>query len=241
MENIKVFEDKNQLVVFIAERFKELSEKSSSHISLSGGSTPKLLFQFIADSDYINTINWNNLHFWWGDERMVPPEDAESNYGECKKLLLEKAKVPAGNIHRVRGENDHDAELRRLELEMREFFQSDFPVFDLIILGMGADGHTASLFPEGIDLSSKKWLELATHPESGQVRISKTLEVINHAKEVLFMVTGSSKTSTLQEIFSDAEAAQSYPAKYVAPKEGSLLWLLDQDAAKGISLKGENA
>jgi len=144
--NYITFPTAQHAVEKIAQEFVIYSQVNHPvHISLSGGSTPKLLFKTLAQAPYADAINWKNLHFWWGDDRMVSPTDPESNYGEVQKLLFDHINIPAENIHRIRGENEPHLELKRFQEEVSAVISDG--VFDWIILGMGADGHTASLFP----------------------------------------------------------------------------------------------
>ncbi|MFT4835551.1 MAG: 6-phosphogluconolactonase, partial [Psychromonas sp.] len=148
--NYTIFSATKLLLEKLAEDFLLLSQKETvSHISLSGGSTPILLFKYLANSPYAQKINWQNLHFWWGDERCVAATDSESNFGQCKKFLFDQIIIPAENIHRIRGENSPQQEVIRYAQEIRNHIDSvnGIPQFDWILLGVGNDGHTASLFP----------------------------------------------------------------------------------------------
>ena len=200
------------------------------HISLSGGSTPKLLFKTLAKSPYAEQINWKNLHFWWGDDRMVPPSDPESNYGEVQKLLFDHIQIPAENIHRIRGENEPHFELKRFEEELSAVIPNG--VFDWIILGMGTDGHTASLFPHQTNFDDKNLAVIAKHPESGQIRISKTAKLIEQAKRITYLVTGESKADILKEIQTTPSDNLPYPAAKIKAKNGVTEWYLDKAAAE---------
>lgn len=200
------------------------------HISLSGGSTPKLLFKTLAQAPYNEQIDWRNLHFWWGDERMVPPSDAESNYGEVQKLLFEHIQIPAENIHRIRGENEPHLELKRFRAELSAVIPSG--VFDWIILGIGNDGHTASLFPHQTDFADENFALIAKHPETGQLRISKTAKLIERAKRITYLVTGESKAEILKEIQTTPAENLPYPAAKIQANNGVTEWYLDKAAAK---------
>ena len=177
------------------------------HISLSGGSTPKLLFKTLAKAPYAEQINWKNLHFWWGDDRMVPPTDSESNYGE----------------------NEPHFELKRFEEELSAVIPNG--VFDWIILGMGTDGHTASLFPHQTHFDDANLAVIAKHPESGQIRISKTAKLIEQAKRITYLVTGESKADILKEIQTTPAENLPYPAAKIKAKNGVTEWYLDKAAA----------
>jgi 6-phosphogluconolactonase len=182
-------------------------------------------------------IDWSQVHFYWGDERCVPPTDAESNYGMTAELLLSKIEIPGENIHRIQGENDPEQEARRYgELLVKELqTYNGVPQFDLVILGMGDDGHTASIFPYQMHLwESAKNCEVAKHPGSGQKRITITGSVINTASVVAFLVTGAGKAPKVREIIQKEGDYKAYPASLVEPESGELYWFLDKDAAKEL-------
>ncbi|MFZ7229370.1 6-phosphogluconolactonase [Avibacterium avium] len=232
MNNV-IFENAQSAVEKIAEELKQYSlEGRPVHISLSGGSTPKLLFKTLAAAPYNQAIQWKNLHFWWGDDRMVAPSDPESNYGEVQKLLFDHIEIPAENIHRIRGEAPVEQELTRFQNELAEVVPNG--EFDWIILGMGADGHTASLFPHQTNFDDENLAVITKHPETGQVRISKTAKLIEQAKRITYLVTGASKAEILKEIQSTPAENLPYPAAKIKAKNGVTEWYLDKDAAKFI-------
>ncbi|MEM7369604.1 MAG: 6-phosphogluconolactonase [Bacteroidota bacterium] len=228
----RIFPSPEAVAEAFAERLVQLiKEQDHLTVALSGGSTPKLLFRLLAEK-YRSAVDWSRIHIFWGDERCVPPNDADSNYGMTHDLWLAHVDIPEQNIHRVRGEDDPASEAKRYASLIKDSLPmtEQWPQFDLIILGMGADGHTASIFPHQIDLlQSPDVCAVATHPESGQKRISLTGEVLNCAKEVIFLVTGASKTPVLEEIFGQIGNWQSYPAAHIHPS-GSLVWYLDEAA-----------
>lgn len=229
--NAVIFENAQSAVEKIADQFVQYSlENRPVHISLSGGSTPKLLFKTLAVEPYQHKVRWENLHFWWGDDRMVNPQDPESNYGEVQKLLFDHIQIPTENIHRIRGENPVEEELVRFTQELKTALPSG--VFDWIILGMGNDGHTASLFPHQTDFADENWAVIAKHPETGQLRISKTAKLIEQAKRITYLVTGESKAEILKEIQTTAAENLPYPAAKIKAKKGETEWYLDQAAAK---------
>ena len=202
------------------------------HIALSGGSTPKVLFECLA-KQYATAIDWEKVHFYWGDERCVPPDDADSNYGMTKDKLLQHINIPFENIHRVLGRRNPTEEAIRYgnEIFWNLPLVDSLPVFDLIILGMGGDGHTASIFPHQMGLlASDKTCAVATHPTSGQKRITLTGEIINHAKQVHFLVTGASKTPVVKEIFRKIGNYEQYPAAHIE----KAAWWMDEVAAGGV-------
>ncbi|MCL3780617.1 6-phosphogluconolactonase [Prolixibacteraceae bacterium JC049] len=228
--------------ITIAEAFiefwiKELEEtKGDFHVALSGGSTPKLLFQLIKE-DHLDRFPWERIHFWWGDERMVPPNDDDSNFKWAFELLIRHTNFPMKNLHRILGEMPSDTECLRFAAEMitKMPVENGAPVFDLVILGMGIDGHTASIFPDRLELfKSEEVSALVNHPESGQQRVTLTGLTINNARNIAFLVTGKSKTDRVSEIINNEEVAKNYPASYVKPTHGKLTWWLDKAAAKKI-------
>ncbi|MFU2089238.1 6-phosphogluconolactonase [Avibacterium avium] len=230
MNNV-IFENAQSAVEKIAEELKQYSLGGRPvHISLSGGSTPKLLFKTLAAAPYNQAIQWKNLHFWWGDDRMVAPSDPESNYGEVQKLLFDHIEIPAENIHRIRGEAPVEQELVRFQKELAEVVPNG--EFDWIILGMGADGHTASLFPHQTNFDDENLAVIAKHPETGQVRISKTAKLLEQAKRITYLVTGAAKAEILKEIQSTPAENLPYPAAKIKAKNGVTERYLDKDAAK---------
>ena len=229
--NYITFPTAQSAVEKIAQEFVIYSQVNHSvHISLSGGSTPKLLFKTLAQAPYADAINWKNLHFWWGDEHMVSPSDPASNYGEVQKLLFDHINIPAENIHRIRGENEPHLELKRFEEELSAVISDG--VFDWIILGMGTDGHTASLFPNQTNFADENLAVIAKHPESGQLRISKTAKLIEQAKRITYLVTGEGKAEILKEIQTTPAENLPYPAAKIKAKNGVTEWYLDKAAAK---------
>jgi 6-phosphogluconolactonase len=205
-------------------------------IALSGGSTPKLLFSVLADK-YGEKVRWEFVHFFWGDERCVPPHDPESNFGMTSRLLLESINIPHSNVHRVIGEDDPGKEAIRYSEEILKFtaIRHGLPVFDLIILGLGDDGHTASIFPGQLELmTSEKICSVAFHPATGQKRITITGPVINNAETVIFLVSGANKAEVVADII-EKPGTTEYPAAAIEPSDGVLKWYLDIDAASMLS------
>lgn len=238
MINHKIYQTAEQVVESLANDMKAFSEMGRPvHISLSGGSTPKMLFKLLATEAYATSVQWQNLHFWWGDERCVAPDDAESNYGEANELLFSKVNMPAENIHRIRGEDDPQAEAERFAKEMLDTIPSlrGTPVFDWILLGVGADGHTASLFPGQTNYEDTNLSVVATHPESGQLRVSKTARVLEAAKRISYLVLGAGKADIVEEINGSPADALPYPAAKVESQAGLTEWYLDLDAAAKIA------
>jgi 6-phosphogluconolactonase len=208
-------------------------------IALSGGSTPKNLFNLIA-ANASGSLPWPQIFFFWGDERHVPPTDPESNYRMAQETLLSKVPVPPGNIFRIPTENPNaDAAAAAYEQTLRKFFGVDagkFPRFDLILLGMGPDGHTASLFPETAALQEKARLVVANWVEKlNTSRITLTLPVLNAARRVAFLVSGADKATVLREVLEGKGPGERYPSKLVQPSDGKLIWFVDRAAASELS------
>jgi len=205
-------------------------------IALSGGSTPKLLFSVLADG-FSDSVSWEWVHFFWGDERCVTPDSPDSNFGMTKEVLFEKIKISDSNIHRIKGEDDPRKEAERYSEEISRFARkkNGFPVFDIMMLGLGNDGHTASIFPgNNILFSSDKICDVAQHPVTSQKRITVTGRVINNADNIVFLVTGASKAEIVSEIIEN-QGVVDYPAALIEPVQGNLKWYLDIEAASLLS------
>lgn len=218
------------LAAEIAQRIAQAGA-TDFHLALAGGSTPAALYDALA----LSTTNWARVHLWWSDERCVPPDNSQSNYGMVKKHLLDKIGIPSANIHRMRGELEASEACRACVHELERAFPLVVPKFDLILLGLGEDGHTASIFPQNIALfDSEEFCVVAEHPESGQKRLSFTGKIINSARTVVFLIAGESKASRLLEVLRAEGADAHLPAARVQPAEGELLFFLDQEAASGL-------
>jgi 6-phosphogluconolactonase len=206
--------------LFAATVEQAVAKRGVARVAISGGSTPKNTFKLLADPEgpFAKTVPWDKLQLFWVDERCVGPEDPESNYGVARELLLSKVPIPAQNVFRMEGE---------LKLEGAET-----PAFDLVTLGMGPDGHTASLFPHTEGLNAMNRLVIANHvPQKDVWRISLTWMVINHAAEVVFEVEGKGKTEVLAEVLTGPRDPERLPAQLIRPANGKLLFLLDEAAA----------
>ena len=226
----------NAFAAFLADWIREnQSDQSFLNIALSGGSTPKLLFQKLAQ-DYADNIPWHRVQFFWGDERCVPPDSPESNYGEAQRLLLEHLDLPAGQVFRVRGEDAPAEEASRYSETIQHRLpanQLGVPVFDLMLLGMGDDGHTASIFPDQMALlTSNQVCEVATHPQSGQQRVTLTGPVINASRLIVFLIAGKNKASILSQIINQTDGCQQFPAAHIDGDR--LVFFLDAAAASEL-------
>lgn len=240
MTEVRIYKNPKKVYNAIAKSIVLLTQESNQKIfdiALSGGNSPKGLFKKMSKK-YHDRIPWERIHFWWGDERCVPPGDEQSNYKMAVDYLFSRIEIPKKNIHRIRGEEDPTKEAKRYSAELTESLISrgKDPVFDLIILGIGDDGHTASIFPDQLELFEyPENCAVAEHPLSGQKRITITGTVLNNANRIYFLVTGESKAMRVSEIMNDSEAAKLLPAYYIAPTNGELIWFLDEEAASMIS------
>jgi 6-phosphogluconolactonase len=209
-------------------------------VALSGGSTPKNLYSLLAsDESYRAELPWNRMHFFWSDERHVPPDDPDSNYRMANEALLSKVPVPAENVHRIRGEEPGAlSAAHEYEKELQNFFRltaGQLPRFDLMLLGIGSDGHTASLFPDTPALREREHLVVANWVDKLNTnRLTLTLPVLNNAATVIFLVGGSEKSEILRAVL-EGEDSEKFPAQLVQPREGRVVWLVDRDAASLLS------
>jgi 6-phosphogluconolactonase len=206
-------------------------------IALSGGNTPKLLFSILGDQ-FANFAKWNKVHFFWVDERCVPPDDSESNFAMTNEVFLSRIDIPQENIHRIKGEDDPVKEAERYSKEITNFTvqRVGLPFFNVILLGLGEDGHTASVFPgnERLFLSDKICIT-AVHPSTGQKRITITGKVINNSANIIFLVTGKNKAMIVNNIVRQRDNNKQFPASYVKNADGRIFWYLDE--AAGLLLK----
>ncbi len=218
---------------------ESVAQRGRFMIALSGGSTPRSLFQLLA-TNARTSFPWDNTRFFWSDERHVPPDDPESNYRMANEAMLSKIPVAAGNIFRVPSEEpDASIAASAYEQTLRKVFPAEgesVPQFDLILLGMGADGHTASLFPGTTGLQEKSKLVIANWVEKFKThRITFTLPLLDAARSVMFLVSGTDKAPALKEILQGSASGEQYPAKLVQPDKGGLIWLVDRAAASSLS------
>lgn len=212
---------------------RKIKAKGLFNVALSGGKTPERLYTLLG-AEYADKIDWGKVHIFWGDERCVPPESAESNYSMAVKALLSKINIPDKNIHRIRGEDEPMSAALAYEEELRAHFglkAGEAPVFDMVLLGLGGDGHTLSIFPASKALFEEERLVIDNYVEKLKAhRVTMTLKSVNSASSALFLVSGREKAGILREVLKGTEAI--YPAQMVRP--GKLLWLIDKDAASGL-------
>lgn len=238
MTEVKVFPSKSALIAsaqeFIIKKIQNtITQKGICTIALAGGSTPKPIYEAIA----LNNLSWNKIHVFWGDERYVPANHPDSNQKMAKEAWLDKVDIPPENIHPMptTGNNPQEDALKH-EQEIRNFFQcpQGFPSFDIILLGMGDDGHTASLFPHTQALENTT--NLITVGNKGEsLRLTFTAPLINGAHRVIFLVSGNNKQNALKEVFSKDSNPLEYPSKMIQP-QGELIWFIDKDAMGELNL-----
>jgi 6-phosphogluconolactonase len=236
--NIFIFETPEQLAVAAAERFVEYSNELRDmterfSVALAGGNTPRQVYELLATERFKNRVEWPQVHFFFGDERCVPPEHPDSNYAMAYEALISTVPIPAKNVHRMIGEGNANENALAYETELRTFFAGlTWPRFDLILLGMGEDGHTASLFPGSAALKEmSRWVVPTRNEQSGQERITLTVPVFNHARRILFLVTGKKKAQRLREVLRPQPGSEQLPVQAITPINGTLEWLVDADAA----------
>lgn len=235
---VLVVTDANALSAAAAEEFMKCACAAIAGggrfcVALSGGNTPRSVYSLLADR-YRDLLPWEKIHIFFGDERQVPPDHPDSNYRMARESLLSRVPIPSENVHRIRAELPAGQAAKQYAEELRSFFQlanNAWPRFDLVLLGIGDEGHTASLFPDSAGLKEDAQLVISNWVEKFHTwRITFTFPVLNHAAEVLFLVSGSSKAEILRNIFDPAKK-NVYPAQAVCPQTGRLLWLVDKAAA----------
>lgn len=211
-------------------------------IALSGGATPKGLYERFASEDFRHQIPWDQLHLFWGDERCVPPEDPESNYFLADKTLISRVPIPPENVHRMPGEQaDPEKAADEYEQTLRDFFRpspGEWPTFDLVLLGIGSDGHTASLFPGSLVLQEKKRWVVAPYVEKlKSYRLTLTLPVFNNAAHMIFLVAGTEKAQVMKELQVSSQTQARFPFQLIRPHDGRLVFFLDKASARFIGQK----
>ncbi|HEY5648701.1 MAG TPA: 6-phosphogluconolactonase [Nitrospiria bacterium] len=220
---------------YVADYLSGLRENERISIALAGGSTPAGLHEKLAAEPHRSNIPWERIHLFWGDERFVPPDDPGSNYRMARESLIEVVPIPPENIHRIPGEAaSPEAAAQQYEEALKNFFgpSSEWPAFELIILGIGTDGHTASLFPGSPALEEKtRWVVAARAPVEPRHRITLTLPAINHASRIFFLASGTSKAPVLKDRLGGNSVPEKYPYQRVRPAGSNPVLFLDRKAA----------
>ena len=236
--DVSVFDSPAEVAHAAAERFVSLAEKRIAasrrfSVALSGGSTPRQVYELLASNKYRDQIEWSRTHIFFGDERCVSANDPASNYRMAYETMISRLPIPAENVHPIIGEGEATANARAYEQELKAAFPNhDWPRFDLIFLGLGDDGHTASLFPGTPALKERSaWVVANWVEKLRSFRITLTVPAINHAANIFFLVTGTEKAKALAAVLHGQKQEEMYPAQLVQAENGSLIWLVDKAAA----------
>lgn len=227
---------------FIRRSEESIREKGYFTVALSGGSTPKELYRLLADNRHSNRIAWERVNLFWSDERCVPPDHIKSNYRMVRELLIDKVPIPKENIYRMPAEqDDHAHAAMEYTQTLQRFFHlkaGEFPRLDLILLGMGDDGHTASLFPHTLALDDTDGLVSANYVEKlGEYRLTLTVPLINRAAHIVFLISGESKAAVLRDVVEGAYQPHRLPSQFIRTENGRLLFLVDRMAASNLREK----
>jgi len=248
VSDLLVVADQAALAQEAAKRVVAIAEEAGARcgrftVALAGGSTPKRLYSLLADEPYCTRLPWRETHLFWGDERAVPPEHPDSNFGMARATLLSRVPIPANQVHRMQAERvDLDAAANEYEAEIARTFAAqpldEPPAFDLVLLGLGTDGHTASLFPYTPALrETKRWVAPNYIPELKANRLTLTIPILNRAAMILFLVSGIEKAMALQAVIEGPRDPEQLPAQLIRPVAGRLAWLVDQAAASRLGEK----
>jgi 6-phosphogluconolactonase len=249
---VRIYRDADELALKAARLFARLADQyvvgcGRFTVALSGGSTPRAMLALLAADPFVETVPWPSIYFFWGDERCVPPEHQDSNYRMASEALLSKVPVPAENIFRIPAEMaDPERAAEDYASSLTQFFRtgpgatksgtaplSNLPRFDLVFLGMGPDGHTASLFPHSSALQAGEQIVAANYVEKFKAnRITLTAATVNNARNVTFLAAGGDKTETLKNVLEGTYQPDLYPSQLIRPRNGSLLWMVDEAAAR---------
>lgn len=223
---------------FIESAIASVAEQGTCSIALSGGSTPRAVFARLAGDEAARLkVSWRQIDWWWSDERAVPPDDPDSNFRMAFESLLRHVPIDPARVHRLKGEAEPVQAASEYERDIRAAFGAaapEMPRFDLVLLGLGADGHTASLFPGTAALAERERLVVANDvPAMRTVRLTFTLPLINRARRVAFLVSGAEKASILARVLEGPRGV--LPAQLVAPDDGELVWIVDNAAARDLA------
>ena len=247
MTTVEVFPTLERLARAAAGQFVHVASQAIAangtfSVALSGGSTPRPVYSRLASEAFAKRVDWANVHVFWGDERCVPPDDPQSNYRMARDALLDAVPLPRENIHRIRGEDKPESAAAAYERELRTFFgtgpdgKTPATGFDLIFLGMGDDGHTASLFPGSPAVrETVRWVSAQYVEAASMWRITLTPVIINAARNITFLVSGGDKAQRLRDVLEGPEQPEVLPAQAIKPVQGRLLWLVDEAAASAAT------
>jgi 6-phosphogluconolactonase len=245
--NVQIFSEKEALIQAAADLFVKISQESVAEngrflTALSGGSTPTPLFRLLAAPACASRIPWSHTHILWGDERLVPPDDPGSNYKLALDTLLAHVPIPAQNIHRAKGELEPKSAVANYARQLRHLALpgQTYPQLDLALMGLGSDGHTASLFPGPIPANENKQPVIAVTAAYGSrpvQRITLTPLLLNASRHILFLVTGKQKAAALAAVLTHQDTPQTWPAQRIQPTNGKITWLVDTAAAQKLKIK----
>jgi 6-phosphogluconolactonase len=242
MKTVEVVPDSDALAGAAAEKFvveaeRAIGTRGRFAVALSGGSTPRAMYTLLAGDDVGRRVDWPRVHLFFGDERCVPPDDPESNYGMARESLIDHVPLPSANVERMHGEDEPGTAASAYEGELRAFFGSSSPPrFDLVLLGMGDNGHTASLFPGLPPIHEEvRWVVASYVEEVAAWRLTLTPVAINAAAEVTFLVSGAGKAAMLQRVLEGPYQPDLLPAQVINPREGQLRWLVDRAAGAQLT------
>lgn len=223
------------VALFVQSAAANIENHGSFSVSLAGGSTPAPLYAALAKPEIREEIAWDKVHLFWGDERHVQPDDAQSNFRMVKEKLLDKISIPEENVHRVQAETDVRLAAFTYEESLRQFFPGDWPRFDLVLLGMGEDGHTASLFPRSAALNQEsRWFVANYAPDKKAWRLTLTANAINTAGMILVLVRGKTKATRLKDVLLGIEDPWTMPIQAIQPMDGTMTWLVDEGAGSQL-------
>ena len=240
--DVRIFEDLAALseaaaALFIGSVAEAALARGRALVALSGGGTPVQMYDLLATTPFTEQVDWPHLHVFWGDERCVPPEDLESNYRQAKDALLSRVPIPADNIHRIDGDAEPEAAAISYALALKRFASPPlaWPRFDCVLLGLGEDGHTASLFPRSeVEMIGPTASVTASYQGRPAKRVTLTPPVFNSARSILFLVSGAGKSETVAAVLHGDYRPDILPAQRIRPTDGQAIWLLDRAAAGGL-------
>jgi len=240
MRQLKIVPTKENLIhqaveLFIEAASIQIERKGVFTVALSGGNTPKPVYAALAEPGNRARVDWGKAHLFWGDERHVPPEDPQSNFRMAREVLLDQVDIPAENVHRVPAEMEVRMAAFQYEEELRQFFGGEWPVFDFVFLGMGQDGHTASLFPQSAGLNEDfRWFIANYAPRMETWRLTLSAPAINAARFILVLVEGEGKAVRLKTVLNGPSDPYEMPIQMIDPPGGEMVWLVDQTAGSEI-------
>lgn len=243
MNRINVYPTIKESSLAAAEFFAQkvcqaVKERGQCHVLLAGGETPRRTYELLATTPYALALPWQNIHVYWGDERCVPSTHHLSNQSMARQSLLNHVAIPEENIHPITYEGSPSKAAENYEIALRRIFGHEIPQFDLVLLGLGNDGHTASLFPNTDVLTIREdWVSPVYLQEQNMYRVTLTVPILNQARNIGFLVSGASKAQVLQEVVEGPKDGKRLPAQLIELANGNLYWLLDEEAAALLTTK----